>query len=238
MPAVTKGAVIKYAFELETFKPYMENEFWTTNFFQDEYPVKEATFKAYIPKGRYYRFKAYNMTEEEAKPQISEEGDYTVLSWKLNDVPPIEKEPNAPPIGELAKKVVITSIKSWDRIAKWYSELAREALEPDETVRKTVEEIVKDKETQEEKIRAIYNFVAKNIRYVGMEFGINGYKPHKASEVLTNRYGDCKDHATLLIAMLKVIVVKGYPVLIPTLSKSNMDPECQSRRHLTTRLQQ
>jgi len=60
---------------------------------------------------------------------------------------------------------------------------------------------------------------------VGMEFGINGYKPHKASEVLRNRYGDCKDHATLLIAMLKVIGVKGYPVLIPTLSRANMDPE-------------
>ncbi|RUM44470.1 MAG: transglutaminase [Desulfurobacterium sp.] len=225
MPAVTKGAVIKYAFVLETFKPYMKNEFWTTNFFQDEYPVKEATFKAYIPKGKFFKFKTYNMTNEEANPQVSEEGDYVVFSWKLENVPPIEKEPNAPPIGELAKKVVITSIKSWDEIAKWYSELAKEALEPDETLKKTVEEIVKGKKTQEEKVRAIYNFVAKNIRYVGMEFGINGYKPHKASEVLKNRYGDCKDHATLLIAMLKVIGVKGYPVLIPTLSKSNMDPE-------------
>ena len=225
MPAVTKGAVIKYAFVLETFKPYMKNEFWATNFFQDEYPVKEATFKAYIPKGKFFKFKTYNMTNEEANPQVSEEGDYVVLSWKLENVPPIEKEPNAPPLGELAKKVVITSIKSWDEVAKWYSELAKEALEPDETLRKTVEEIVKGKEKQEEKVRAIYNFVAKNIRYVGMEFGINGYKPHKASEVLKNRYGDCKDHATLLIAMLKVIGVKGYPVLIPTLSKSDMDPE-------------
>ena len=225
MPAVTKGAVIKYAFVLETFKPYMKNEFWTTNFFQDEYPVKEATFKAYIPKNKYYKFKTYNMSDREANPLISEEGDYVVLSWKLENVPPIEKEPNMPPVGELAKKVVITSLRSWDQVAKWYSELAREALEPDETVRKTVEEIVKGKKTQEEKIRAIYNFVAKNIRYVGMEFGINGYKPHRAPEVLKNRYGDCKDHATLLIAMLKVIGVKGYPVLIPTLSKSNMDPE-------------
>ncbi|WP_163327745.1 DUF3857 domain-containing protein [Desulfurobacterium thermolithotrophum] len=222
MPAVTKGAIIKYAFEVETVKPYMKNEFWSTNFFQDEYPIKEASFTAYIPKGKYFKYKEYNMTE---KPQVKEESNYKVLSWKLRDIPPIEKEPNMPPMGELVKKVVITSLKNWNQVAKWYSDLAREAIEPDETIIKTVQEITAGKRTQEEKIRAIYNFVAQNIRYVGMEFGINGYKPHRASEILKNRYGDCKDHATLLISMLKVIGVKGYPVLIPTLSTPNMDPE-------------
>jgi hypothetical protein len=225
MPAVTKGAVIKYAFEVETVKPYMKNEFWAANYFQDEYPVKEATFEAYIPNGKYHRFKVYNMTEKEAKPEKRKEGNYTVLSWKLSDIPPVKKELNMPPMGELAKKVVITSLKNWDQVAGWYSDLAREALEPDETIVETVKKITTEKKTREEKIRAIYNFVAQNIRYVGMEFGINGYKPHKASEVLKSRYGDCKDHATLLIAMLKVIGVKGYPVLIPTLRASNMDPE-------------
>ncbi|RUM40673.1 MAG: transglutaminase, partial [Desulfurobacterium sp.] len=179
-------------------------------------------FKAYIPEDKYYRYKEYNMTE---KPEIKKENGYIVLSWKLTDVPPIEREPNMPPMGELAKKVVITSLKNWNRVAKWYSDLAKEALEPDETIAETVKKITAGKKTQEEKIRAIYNFVAQNIRYVGMEFGINGYKPHKATEVLKSRYGDCKDHATLLIAMLKVIGVKGYPVLIPTLSASNMDAE-------------
>ncbi len=222
MPAVTKGAVIKYAFELETVKPYMKDQFWSTNYFQDKYPVKEATFKAYIPEDKYYRYKEYNMTE---KPEIKKENGYIILSWKLTDVPPIEREPSMPPMGELAKKVVVTSLKNWDQVARWYSDLAREALEPDETIVETVKKITAGEKTQEEKIRAIYNFVAQNIRYVGMEFGINGYKPHKATEVLKSRYGDCKDHATLLIAMLKVIGMKGYPVLIPTLSAPNMDPE-------------
>lgn len=220
MPAVTKGAVIKYAFELQTLKPYMKNNFWSSNYFQDEYPVKEATFKAFIPQGRYYRYKDYNMVQ---KPKIKKDKDYIVLSWKLTDIPPIEREPNMPPVGKLAKKVVITSLRNWNQVAKWYSNLAREALKPDKSIVKIVNQITAGKKTQEEKIRAIYNFVAQNIRYVGMEFGINGYKPHRASEILTNRYGDCKDHATLLVTMLKVIGVKGYPVLIPTLDIPNMD---------------
>ncbi len=225
MPAVTKGAIIKYAFEVETFKPYMKNEFWATNFFQGEYPVKEATFTAYIPKDRYYKFKTYNMEEQEATPEKQDEGNFTILKWELHDVPAIEKEPSMPPIGEIAKKVTITSLKSWNQVASWYSELAKEAIEPDKTIIELANKLTSNCKTEDEKIRKIYNFVAQNIRYVGMEFGINGYKPHKASQILKNRYGDCKDHATLLIALLKASGIKGYPVLIPTSSKSNMDKE-------------
>ncbi|WP_456341686.1 DUF3857 domain-containing protein [Thermovibrio sp.] len=225
MPAVAPGSVIKYAYRLETFKPYMKNNFWTTNYFQDFFPVKEATFTAYVPQGHYYKYKTYHMEGKEAEPQVRREDGYTVLRWELRNVPPLHKERNMPPYGELAKKVAITSIRSWNDVARWYSELAKEALEPDELVRETTLKITEGKKSLEEKVRAIYNFVSQNVRYVGMEFGINGYKPHKAGEVLRNRYGDCKDHATLLIAMLKVIGVKGYPVLIPTLSKADADPE-------------
>jgi len=225
MPAVTKGAIIKYGYTIETFKPYIKKQFWTTNFFQGEYPVKEATFTAFIPKGKYYKYKCYNMSKEESKPAITTSDNFTILKWKLKNIPPIITEPSMPPMGEIAKKVSITSLKNWQQVAKWYSDLAREAVQPDETIKELSYKLTADKTDKIEKIRAIYNFVAQNIRYVGMEFGINGYKPHKASEVLKNRYGDCKDHATLLVAMLKAIGIKAYPVLIPTLSKSNMDKE-------------
>jgi len=225
MPGVRVGSIIKYAYVLKTVKPYMKNQFWETDYLQDEYPVREAVFKALIPKGKYFRFKTYNMNEKESQPVRKDFGKFIELSWKVKNVPPIVKEPNMPPFEEVAKRVAITSLKSWQEVAKWYSDLSKEAVKPDRLVRETTLKVVKGKKTEEEKIRAIYNFVAQNIRYVGMEFGINGYKPHRASEILRNRYGDCKDHATLLIAMLKVIGVKGYPVLIPTLSRANMDPE-------------
>ncbi|WP_457680958.1 DUF3857 domain-containing protein [Thermovibrio sp.] len=225
MPAVSVGSVIKYAYTITTFKPYMKNNFWTTNYFQDFYPVKEASFTAYIPKGVYYKYKTYHIEPSLSKPKVKEEKGYEVLSWNLRNLPPVEKENNMPPFGEIAKKVAITSIRSWNQVAKWYSGLAKDAVKPSKLVVETTLKVVKGKKSLENKIRAIYNFVSKNIRYVGMEFGINGYKPHSADEVLRNRYGDCKDHATLVIAMLKVIGVKGYPVLIPTLSKANTDPD-------------
>ncbi|WP_456460138.1 DUF3857 domain-containing transglutaminase family protein [Desulfurobacterium sp.] len=220
MPAVKPGAVIKYAFELDTVEPYMEGEFWTEDFLQTVYPADEVFFKVYIPAGKEVKCRKYNL---HSKFSVTREGNYSVYSLDLKDVPPIQKEPSMPPIEEFLKKVAFTSIKSWNKVAEWYSGLALNATIPDDFVKKVTLGIVKDKNNTEEKIRAIYNFVSQNIRYVGLEFGINGYKPHTASSILKNRYGDCKDHATLLIAMLRVIGVKGYPVLIPTSDIANMD---------------
>ncbi len=223
MPAVSKGAIIKYGFQIETFKPFMKGEFWAENYFQDEYPVKEATFIAKIPVNKKFRFKQYNM--DNVKPEIKKGKKFIRYKWTLKDIPPIDREPNMPPMDEIAKKVVISSVESWDKVASWYSNLSRKALEPNKALRKLSLKLTKDLKTEREKIREIYNFVAQNIRYVGMEFGINGYKPHKAIEVLKNRYGDCKDHATLLIAMLKAIGIKAYPVLIPTINIADLDTD-------------
>jgi len=222
MPGVTVGAVIKFAYVLKTVKPYMKNQFWETNYMQDEYPVKLAEFTVEVPKGKYFKYKTYNFKQE---PKKRDRGKFLELVWRLTDVPPVEKEPSMPPFEEVAKRVSITSLKSWQEVAEWYSKLASKAVRPDKTVKQLALKLTEGKLTEEEKIRAIYNFVSQNVRYVGMEFGINGYKPHRAPLVLKNRYGDCKDHATLLVAMLEAVGIKGYPVLIPTSGRANLDPE-------------
>ncbi len=222
MPGVIPGSTIYYGFVLETVKPYMKGQFWAGNYFQERYPVKEATFLVHVPVGRKVKIKSYHMEE---KPEIEKGKQHITYKWVVKNVPAIECEPSMPPLDELAKKVVITSLSSWNQVASWYYSLAKEAMFPCKEVRSAAGKVTQGSKTKEEAIRRIYNFVSQNIRYVGMEFGINGYKPHKACEVLKNRYGDCKDHATLLVAMLRAIGVKAYPVLIPTQDTANLDPD-------------
>ena len=57
-------------------------------------------------------------------------------------------------------------------------------------------------------------YVATQIRYIGVAFGIGRYQPHTAAEILSNQYGDCKDKHTLLAAMLAVAGIKADAVLI------------------------
>jgi hypothetical protein len=51
-------------------------------------------------------------------------------------------------------------------------------------------------------------------RYVAIFLGNGGYVPHDAATILENRYGDCKDHAVLLEALLKAKGIASVPVLI------------------------
>src|SRR5204862_5781783 len=64
------------------------------------------------------------------------------------------------------------------------------------------------------KIQALAKFVQGEVRYVAIEIGIGGFRPHPAQDILRNRYGDCKDKATLLSALLREIGVESYYVLI------------------------
>lgn len=90
-----------------------------------------------------------------------------------------------------------------------------------EIIEQKVQELITGKNSEEEKIRAIYEFVASKIRYVAIELGLSAYEPTSAIDVFTYRYGDCKDKTTLLIAMLKHIGAEACQVLVsPAPSKS------------------
>src|SRR5262249_38279996 len=74
-----------------------------------------------------------------------------------------------------------------------------------------------------EKARRIYDYVARNIRYVSLSFGVGRYQPHAATEVLAGSYGDCKDKHTLLAALLRAAGIPSYPVLIGSSRKLDQD---------------
>ena len=73
------------------------------------------------------------------------------------------------------------------------------------------------------KIQGVAGFMQREIRYVGIEIGIGGLQPHPAADVFRYRYGDCKDKATLLIAMLNAVGVRATWVLVDT-NRGFIDP--------------
>src|SRR4029079_15714886 len=76
-----------------------------------------------------------------------------------------------------------------------------------------------------ERVRAVHNFVVTSTSYVGLEFGIHGYKPYKVTQVLARRFGDCKDKASLMIALLREVGVPAELVLVRTRRGGHLDPE-------------
>lgn len=71
-----------------------------------------------------------------------------------------------------------------------------------------------DPETQRVLVAAVYGFVVSQTRYVGLEFGIHGYKPYRVDDVLRRRFGDCKDKASLMHALLASLGIESRIVLL------------------------
>lgn len=225
MPGCTPDSTIEYQVLITTIKPYMENNFFDSDRLQTSDPIELSIYEVSFPKNIKFDYRQYNFKNP---PSITEKNNRVVYTWELKNISQIIPEQNMPPMSDIANRVAISTVGTWDNLAKWYWGLAGEQYGTDKAMDQKIEELTKDLTTTDERIRAIYNYVAMNIRYVGIEFGIEGYKPHKAVDIFKNKYGDCKDHATLLIAMLRHIGITAYPVLVDTSGIAKMDPTLPS----------
>jgi len=116
----------------------------------------------------------------------------------------------------------LSSFRSWEEVGKWFASLAQPRVAVTPEIKIQAEEITKGKNSEEEKIKALYNFVSTRFRYIGVDLGYSRYTPHAAAEVLVNRYGDCKDKHTLFASLLQAVGITAYPTLIS--SRIRIDP--------------
>ncbi len=106
--------------------------------------------------------------------------------------------------------------EDWQSIGVWYKGLTadRTTLTPEMTAK--AQELTAGITDFYEKAYAIDNFVRGDIRYVEIQLGIGGYQPHAAADIFKNRYGDCKDKATLLTAMLSSVGIHATWLWVDT----------------------
>jgi tetratricopeptide (TPR) repeat protein len=122
--------------------------------------------------------------------------------------------------------VQLTTFVSWEQIGRWYAELDKDRRAPSPEVRAKAEELTKGLDNQMDKVQALYDYVAKNFRYVSLSLGLGRYQPHAAGDVLHNQYGDCKDKHTLLASLLEAEGLHASSVLIN--SSRKLDPDVPS----------
>ncbi len=152
--------------------------------------------------------------------------DGTEHRWSARDLAPLPSEPGAPGPSETTPFLHVSTYATWDQVAAFWWGLVREQLVPDAEVRATAERLRRETlaarraagqpEAGDERalVEAVHAFVVTNIRYVGLEFGIHGFKPYRVDEVLARRYGDCKDKASLTHALLGVLGIDSRLVLL------------------------
>jgi len=214
IPASVPGSIVGYEYEAEE-QPLVLQKSWR---FQEEIPVRESRFSLALPAGWEYR--AMWLNYPEVKPAVSG----TLLQWTVRDVKAIRKEAEMPPLEGVAGQMVVSffpaggparnGFSNWQQMGNWYLNLTSGRRDSSAEIKQQATTLTASAPTPLAKMRALARFVQNDVRYVAIELGIGGWQPHPASEVLAHRYGDCKDKATLMAALLHEIGVDSYYVLI------------------------
>ena len=213
------GDALEYDFKSRTVTPLVPGQFWFEyDFFKAGIALDEQLVIR-IPKARDVKVKSPDL-----KPAVTDDGDYRVYTWKSANRE--RKDDQEAPLEVPPPAVLISTFKSWEEVGKWWDALERDRVTPTPDIRAKAAELTKDAKTDDDKVRAIYSYVATRFRYVSISFGIGRYQPHAASEVLQNEYGDCKDKHTLLASLLQAAGIAAYPALMNSARK--IDPDVPS----------
>ncbi|MGI8884235.1 MAG: DUF3857 domain-containing protein [Pyrinomonadaceae bacterium] len=212
------GYIFGYTVTTEE-RPLFYHDTWA---FQGRLPTMLSRYTLNLPAGWKATSKTFNAAE--VNPQISG----TSYTWQLNNLAPIPPEPLSPSVRNLAPRVNINyspddrtqsvnkAFADWTEVSLWASSIYDPQVVIDDAVAAKARDLTANAKTEFEKIRAIANYV-QNLQYISIDIGVghgNGYRPRSSSLVLSRGYGDCKDKANLMRAMLRVLKIDAYPIAI------------------------
>ncbi|MCI0513798.1 DUF3857 and transglutaminase domain-containing protein, partial [candidate division KSB1 bacterium] len=225
LPAVDEGSIIEYTYT----RDIRNLTYWNNWIFQHDVPTQISRYSLTIPRNWEYHSQMYHIDIPPQREEI--EANTVRYTWEARDIPNYILEPTMPPLAERLKRIEFAPpfVKDWQGISKWYFNLATLRMQPDPAIRQFTEQMLQPISEPREKLKQIFNFVQNKIRYVAISVGIGSYQPHFASETFQNRYGDCKDMATLIVAMAQVADIKAWPVLVSTAYNGQVDTTLYSQ---------
>jgi hypothetical protein len=190
--------------------------------FQRSLPVASARFSLTLPPG--WDTESVTFNREKVEPLTTG----TTHVWELRDLPPLRPEPRSPGWSAVSPRLAVSifppsgtsaglrTFRNWNDVARWMAELAEDQAKVNDDLAAKVHELTANAKTEFEKIRAIGRYV-QQIQYISIQLGTGrggGYKPRPATEVFARSYGDCKDKANLMRAMLSVLKIPAFLVSI------------------------
>ena len=217
-PGLAPGDVLELQYRVEdTASDNLLSDYWgDLAYVQGVTPKLRWEYGVDMPAGRtlYWNEKTLGAGVS-ARREPSPDGR-ALYRFEAKRVSRVTPEPGMPGWSEVATTLHVSTYRTWEDVGRYYWSLIRDQLVPDDSIRRAAQEALKgvDRKDTRAVVRALYEYVVKNTRYVALEFGIHGYKPYRVDRVLARRFGDCKDKASLLHALLEVSGVDSRIVLL------------------------
>ncbi len=190
--------------------------------FQQRLPVLTSQFQLDLPAG--WRAESVTFNKDKVEPVVNG----TTYSWQLRDLQPIRYEAGSPNTSSISPRLAVSffppqgagaqfqTFTNWSDVARWMSEIEDPQMTIDDALAAKAHELSDNAKSELDKIRAISQYV-QQVQYISIQIGVGrggGYRPHYSTDVFAKSYGDCKDKANLMRAMLNVLKIQSYLVSI------------------------
>ena len=195
------------------FIPPMRGQFYDIVPFWCSDPTVRKVYRVSFPMEKEAQFQFY---QGECTSSMRYEDGRKVYKFAVNDVMPFTREPNMVDLYDAAPKLMMSTTPNWVDKSLWFNKVNEDygSFEAYAPAQKKVNELIKDKKTDMEKIAVLTHWVADNIRYSGITMGKGeGYTLHNTKMNYTDRCGVCKDIAGTLISFLRMAGFEAYPAM-------------------------
>lgn len=208
-PDLQPGSRALATTRVKRFKPVIPGHFSALEWRSVHYGSPDTRIRFTLPADMPLQFDAHDA-------EVTHEADGDKVTWtvRMKVDAPWPAEPGSVAAVDYSPRVAVGTFPDYAVFAAGYRGMIAGRDEVTPEIQALAERLTQGVGTPHEQARALYRWVAGNIRYVAIHIGRGGWVPHTAGEVLTHRYGDCKDHVTLLAALLRAKGIDSSLVLL------------------------
>ncbi|MES2329095.1 MAG: DUF3857 domain-containing protein [Bacteroidota bacterium] len=186
----------------------------------EKFSVQQSRFIVEVPADYQLRFKQLNYT---GSPVITNNKN-TIYTWEMVNRMPMITESYQPSAWDIAPLVFVApsqfsianytgNMSTWQGLGQFVMELNKKRDELPESIKAEVHKLADGITNKTDKIKALYSYLQKNTRYIGIQLGIGSWQPFEAKYVAEKKYGDCKALSNYMVSLLKEAGIKAYYVL-------------------------
>jgi transglutaminase-like putative cysteine protease/tetratricopeptide (TPR) repeat protein len=223
LPAVTPGSIIEEEEVTKETASFFGAGTVARFYFGRTVPVEHSRLLLDAPASLQVRYSQQLLPS--MTPQRTEANGRVQIVFDAAFMDPLENaDDNLPSDAPAYPSVTFSTGNSWHEIAQQYSKIVDERVASSSEVQSLVDGLTRDKSTPQEKAYALLQYVDMNVRYTGVEFGDAAIMPNSPAETLKRKYGDCKDKAVLVVAMLRAAHIPAYVALLSAGGRQDVEP--------------
>lgn len=211
-PDVAVGDTVALSYRVTLTQPMFPNRYSELRSFGRQLAMDDVRVQIDYPSAMWAQYQAVGMKETTSQGQ----GDRKIVEWTYANPTPSKTVRRDYSVFDPDKEVgfAFSTFRNHQEIATAYGERAIPKAAVSKRIEDLAAQIVKGRADKKDQARTLYEWVARNLTYAGNCIGIGAVVPRDLTFTLDNKMGDCKDHATLLQALLGARGIKSTQALL------------------------